>query len=271
MHQLSRGASQNPFRKNRGRVVRVLFHPSKPFFFVATQQNVRAHAACCAPVSPTLPRLWPPYCVGMQPAVPPTVACCSLRLCQSRRLPQRSRPRTPLTFHSLSPSPPVQVRVYNLAKQALAKKLVAGSGVITSMAVHPSGDHLIVGAEDKRLWWAAILRCGGRKGSQPPGRPRTPWAAWAWPPAWRGLGDAVDGASRRVRLGRARGTQPPPPAPAPLRAAGSTWTCPPSRTARCGTTVTPSVAPPSTARTRSSPPPPTTAQCTSSTAACTPT
>lgn len=40
VHQLSKGASQNPFRKNRGRVVRVLFHPSKPFFFVATQQHV---------------------------------------------------------------------------------------------------------------------------------------------------------------------------------------------------------------------------------------
>eukprot|EP00887_Chlorella_sp_A99_P000863 scaffold5.g863.t1 len=39
VHQLSRGASQNPFRKNRGRVARVLFHPSKPFFFVATQQH----------------------------------------------------------------------------------------------------------------------------------------------------------------------------------------------------------------------------------------
>ncbi|PRW59011.1 ribosome biogenesis BOP1-like protein [Chlorella sorokiniana] len=84
VHQLSKGASQNPFRKNRGRVVRVLFHPAKPFFFVATQQNVR---------------------------------------------------------------------VYNLAKQALARKLVAGSGVITSMALHPSGDHLIVGSEDKRLCW----------------------------------------------------------------------------------------------------------------------
>ena len=45
-----------------------------------------------------------------------------------------------------------QVRVYNLAKQALARKLVAGSGVITSMALHTSGDHLIVGSEDKRLW-----------------------------------------------------------------------------------------------------------------------
>lgn len=40
VHQLSKGATQNPFRRNRGRVVRVLFHPAKPFFFVATQQNV---------------------------------------------------------------------------------------------------------------------------------------------------------------------------------------------------------------------------------------
>lgn len=61
------------------------------------------------------------------------------------------------TLHVSHPSPlplPVhaQVRVYNLAKQALARKLVAGSGVITSMALHTSGDHLIVGSEDKRLW-----------------------------------------------------------------------------------------------------------------------
>jgi ribosome biogenesis protein ERB1 len=84
VHQLSRGASQNPFRKNRGRVVDATFHPTKPFFFVATQQAVR---------------------------------------------------------------------VYNLAKQALAKKLITGGGVITSLDVHPSGDHLIVGSEDRRLAW----------------------------------------------------------------------------------------------------------------------
>lgn len=46
--------------------------------------------------------------------------------------------------------------MYNLAKQALARKLVAGAGVITCMAVHPGGDHLIVGSEDRRLW------CGRR-------------------------------------------------------------------------------------------------------------
>ncbi len=43
VHQLSKGATQNPFRKNRGRVQRVAFHPSKPFFFVAAQNHVRIY------------------------------------------------------------------------------------------------------------------------------------------------------------------------------------------------------------------------------------
>lgn len=78
VHQLSKHTTQNPFRKNRGRVVRVLFHPLKPFLFLATQNHIR---------------------------------------------------------------------VYNLAQQGLAKKLVGGSGGITSMAIHPGGDHVIVGSE----------------------------------------------------------------------------------------------------------------------------
>lgn len=78
VHQLSKQATQNPFRKNRGKVARVLFHPLKPFLFVAAQNSVR---------------------------------------------------------------------VYNLAKQELAKRLVGGSGPITSMAIHPSGDHVILGSE----------------------------------------------------------------------------------------------------------------------------
>lgn len=40
-----------------------------------------------------------------------------------------------------------------MAHQALAKKLQAGSGIIASIAVHPSGDHLLIGCEDKRLLW----------------------------------------------------------------------------------------------------------------------
>ena len=82
VHQLSKHTTQNPFRKNRGRVVRVLFHPLKPFLLVATQNHVR---------------------------------------------------------------------VYNLAQQALARKLIAGSGSITSMAIHPGGDHVIVGSEVRPL------------------------------------------------------------------------------------------------------------------------
>ncbi len=49
--------------------------------------------------------------------------------------------------------PPAQVRVYNLAKQELAKKLVAGGGLVTCAALHPGGDHVIVGSADTRLAW----------------------------------------------------------------------------------------------------------------------
>lgn len=91
VHQLSKHTTQNPFRKNRGRVVRVLFHPLKPFLFVATQNHVR---------------------------------------------------------------------VYNLAQQALAKKLIGGSGSITSMAIHPGGDHVIIGSEVSFCLQASTtLRC----------------------------------------------------------------------------------------------------------------
>ena len=38
------------------------------------------------------------------------------------------------------------MRVYNLAKQALAKKLTVGAG-LSCLAVHPSGDHVITGTE----------------------------------------------------------------------------------------------------------------------------
>jgi ribosome biogenesis protein ERB1 len=84
VHQLARGASQSPFRRNRGRAVAAAFHPTRPFFFVATAQAVR---------------------------------------------------------------------VYDLSKQALAKKLLGGGGVATCLAIHPSGDHVLVGAEDRRLAW----------------------------------------------------------------------------------------------------------------------
>eukprot|EP00850_Spirogloea_muscicola_P002471 SM000009S23600 [mRNA] locus=s9:1013105:1019315:+ [translate_table: standard] len=84
IHQLSKQLTQNPFKKNFGRVESVLFHPSRPFFFVATKSHVR---------------------------------------------------------------------VYNLAKQELAKKLLVGVNLISCMAIHPGGDNLIVGSKDMRLIW----------------------------------------------------------------------------------------------------------------------
>ncbi|KAL4241279.1 Ribosome biogenesis protein ERB1 [Abortiporus biennis] len=84
IHQISRRHSQAPFKKIKGSVQLVLFHPSKPNFFVATQRYVR---------------------------------------------------------------------VYNLAEQKLLKTLQPGIKWISSMDVHPLGDHLIVGGYDRKLCW----------------------------------------------------------------------------------------------------------------------
>uniref|UniRef100_A0A3P9I8L4 Ribosome biogenesis protein BOP1 n=1 Tax=Oryzias latipes TaxID=8090 RepID=A0A3P9I8L4_ORYLA len=84
IHQLSRRRSQNPFRKNKGLVQCVAFHPIRPFFFVATQRYVR---------------------------------------------------------------------IYNLVKQEMAKKLQANSKWISNIAVHPGGDHVICGSYDCKLSW----------------------------------------------------------------------------------------------------------------------
>ncbi|KAF1336193.1 Ribosome biogenesis protein bop1-like, partial [Globisporangium splendens] len=84
IHQISKRKTQNPFSKSVGQVQAVLFHPSKPFFFHATQRHVR---------------------------------------------------------------------IYNLVKQAMVKKLSSGVKWISSMDVHPNGDHLIIGSYDRRLCW----------------------------------------------------------------------------------------------------------------------
>ncbi|KAM3858503.1 ribosome biogenesis protein bop1 [Diretmus argenteus] len=84
IHQLSKRRSQNPFRRNKGLVQCVSFHPVRPYFFVATQRSVR---------------------------------------------------------------------IYNLVKQEMTKKLQANSKWISSMAIHPGGDHVICGSYDCRLSW----------------------------------------------------------------------------------------------------------------------
>ncbi|EDV27649.1 uncharacterized protein TRIADDRAFT_20780, partial [Trichoplax adhaerens] len=84
VHQLSKARTQVPFKRCRGLVQCVQFHPNKPFMLVATQ---------------------------------------------------------------------TYIRIYNLVKQQLAKKLSSGVKWISSLAVHPQGDNIIIGSYDARLCW----------------------------------------------------------------------------------------------------------------------
>ena len=84
IHQLSKKRSQVPFKKSKGIISSVLFHPTRPYFCVATRQYVR---------------------------------------------------------------------IYNLLKQELSKKLMTGCNNISSMDIHPGGDNIIVGSFDGKLPW----------------------------------------------------------------------------------------------------------------------
>jgi ribosome biogenesis protein ERB1 len=84
VHQLSKRRTQNPFNKMKGPVQRVLFHPSRPHFFVATQRYIK---------------------------------------------------------------------VYNLQKQELTKRLTTSVQWISSLDIHPQGDNVIIGSYDQRLCW----------------------------------------------------------------------------------------------------------------------
>lgn len=81
VHQQSKKGSQALFKRNKGKISAVAFHPLRPLLFVATQRHVH---------------------------------------------------------------------VYNLVKQQLVKKLIAGVAAINSIAVHPKGDNLIVGSSDRK-------------------------------------------------------------------------------------------------------------------------
>nr|NVI69929.1 putative ribosome biogenesis protein BOP1 homolog [Cucujiformia] len=82
--QISQRRSQLPLTKSKGLIQCVLFHPTKPCLFVATQKHVR---------------------------------------------------------------------IYDLVKQLLIKKLITNSKWISSIAIHPNGDNLLVGTYDKKTLW----------------------------------------------------------------------------------------------------------------------
>ncbi|KAI3632891.1 hypothetical protein MIR68_008966 [Amoeboaphelidium protococcarum] len=84
IHQLSKASSQTPLSKSPGNIQKVLFHPTKPILFVATQR---------------------------------------------------------------------QVRVYNLMRQELEKKLDPNTKWISSISIQNGGDNLLVGTFDKKVCW----------------------------------------------------------------------------------------------------------------------
>ena len=84
IHQLSKGKSQCPFTKNPGNVQAISFHPSRPFFFVVTQQHIK---------------------------------------------------------------------LFNLTESTLVKRLISGCKWLSSIDIHPNGDHIIVGSYDRRVVW----------------------------------------------------------------------------------------------------------------------
>lgn len=45
------------------------------------------------------------------------------------------------------------VRIYDLVKQELLKKLITNSKWISDMAIHPKGDNLLVSTYDKKMLW----------------------------------------------------------------------------------------------------------------------
>lgn len=102
IHQTSKRHSQAPFKKVKGSVQRVAFHPLKPHFFVAVRR------------------------------ISFSILTLPIETCQ-----QTQR----------------YVRIYDLSAQELIKTLMPGIRWISSLDIHPSGDHLIVGGYDRRLCW----------------------------------------------------------------------------------------------------------------------
>jgi ribosome biogenesis protein ERB1 len=60
-------------------------------------------------------------------------------------------------FHPTAPhffvATKIAVRKYNLLKQQMTKKLFTNCRWVSSMAIHPQGDHLIIGSYDRKLSW----------------------------------------------------------------------------------------------------------------------
>ena len=90
VHQVTRRASTGMFRRIKGQVQRVLFHPTKPIFFVATKTDVR---------------------------------------------------------------------VFHLVRKVQLKRLLSNVQYMSSLAIHPQGNHLVCGSFDGRCVDEKIFVC----------------------------------------------------------------------------------------------------------------
>ena len=62
-----------------------------------------------------------------------------------------------LSFHPSRPflfvATQQHVKLYHLVEQKMVKKLMSGCKWISSIDIHPSGDHVLVGSYDRRVVW----------------------------------------------------------------------------------------------------------------------
>ncbi|XP_073985769.1 ribosome biogenesis protein BOP1 homolog [Rhodnius prolixus] len=79
--------------------------------------------------------------------------------CRSSQLPF-SKPRGLVQAALFHPSKPRlivatqrHIRIYDLVKQEMVQKLMSNSKWISSIAIHPGGDNMLVGTYDKKLLW----------------------------------------------------------------------------------------------------------------------
>jgi ribosome biogenesis protein ERB1 len=87
LHQLSKRASQTLFHTYNGKIVGIIFHPTKPYLFFASQK---------------------------------------------------------------------EITIFDLTKQETLCNLPSCSGVISTIALHPSGHHLVIVSKDKRMYWYSL-------------------------------------------------------------------------------------------------------------------
>ena len=97
---------KNPFQKSKGLIQKVAFHPSKPLFFVAVSQRQT--------------KAWRREVVVLQERY----ACQAVSTTSSLLHPMQTQR---------------YVRVYDLSKLQLLKKLLTGVKWISSIDVHPQG------------------------------------------------------------------------------------------------------------------------------------